>query len=88
MITIFNRKKLMADISQIECNRVKQLLKEANIDYYQKAIKNAPSMSRYSDTIATSRVAMAYKDRTNFVYYIYVRKVDYTKARQIAYGKS
>ncbi|MDF2537938.1 MAG: hypothetical protein K0S76_959 [Herbinix sp.] len=89
MITIFNRKRLLIDISQVECNRVKQILKTENIEYYYKTVLNSPMMSRRMDVSAQAKNAFAYRekrDHTQFVYYIYVKRKDHKRARKLAYG--
>jgi len=90
MVLIFNRRKLLIDISQVECNRVKQILKEANIEYFYKTVKSAPNASRFGDVTAQSRYAMSYstkRDNTSFVYYIFVKRSDYKKAKTLAFGQ-
>ncbi len=86
MVTIFNRKKLFVDISQVECNRVKQILKTANINYFYKTVKSSPITSRISDVGASQHYAMPFNnksDNSTFVYYIYVRRKDYKDSKEL-----
>jgi len=89
MVLIFNRKRLLVDISQVECSRVKQILKSTNIEYQYKTVKNAPSSSLRSDVAAGAHYSLGYSNYDNniiFVYYIYVKRKDYKRAKELAYS--
>jgi hypothetical protein len=90
MVTIFNRKRLLADISQEECGRVKQILITENIEYYYKTVRSAPNMSRRMDVSSQSAFGLAFRterDATSFIYYIYVKRKDYKRAMELAFGR-
>lgn len=90
-MNIFNRKRLLVDTSQVECNRVKQILKQNGIEYYYKTSKSAPMSSVRSDVAAGSHYALPYsttENNINFVYYIFVRRKDYQAAKELIRNQS
>lgn len=89
MVMFLNRKRLLVDMSQVECNRVKVILKSADIEYQYVTAKSAPLSSLQSDVAAGSRYALPYSRNENnitYVYYIYVKRKDYKRAKKLAYS--
>lgn len=85
MITIFNRRKLLVDISQRECNRVRMLLKENGIEYHCVTSVTDDGLSRLSNMKAGMDLNQSYSSQSNYIYYIYVHRKDYQKAKRIAF---
>jgi hypothetical protein len=86
MITFLNRKKLLTDISDAECNRVKEVLKLAKIEYKYKTSKSESVVSRMMDVSVGSHYAIPFsskKDNVSFVHFIYVKRKDYKKAKKL-----
>lgn len=86
MITLFNRKKLLIDISDTECNRVKEILKLINIEFRYKALKSESTVSRMTDVTVGSHYAIPFsskQDNVTFVHYIYVKRKDYKIAKEL-----
>ena len=90
MITFLNQKRLLLDTDPQELARVKETLKRHNIEFYVKTTVAVNALGRHFNTAAGQRyVNMGYQDLTNqsYVYYLYVRRRDYARAKQAAYGK-
>lgn len=90
MITVLNRRKLLADTSSIEIARVTTTLKENKIAYDVVTKKSQSTFSNMvhasmSNTIGHGAPA-SYNDIVGevfFTYYIYVRRKDYDKAKDL-----
>jgi hypothetical protein len=86
MITIFNRKKILVEVSEIECARVEKVLNQAGIEKYCKVLRNKSVRSCKQDIMSQARYGFPYKSgetHVNYVYYIYVRRKDYKRAEQL-----
>lgn len=88
MITIFNRATLMKDNNAEAISLAWSTLKENNIPYEIKTIKNHSSFGRnlhYRESIQFHGGGMGsvLKDEMQYVYCIYVKKSDLAKARKI-----
>lgn len=86
MITIFNQKKLFIDSDPIELARVKSLLNKSNIKYSVKTVTSRGAMGRRIDVGIYSRNLQSYGAELTHVYYLYVRKKDYIKAKDVISG--
>ena len=73
MITIFNRKRLMTDLSLTSISTSTQILEENYIEYYRRAISDG--MFVY--------MQRRFQGKKPIIYMIYVRKCDYKKARKL-----
>ncbi len=88
MITILNRKELMADSSAEELARVKEALKERDIEFEVKTIRSRGVIGSYMDASAYARANLSFsqdRQRMSFVYKLYVRRKDYDAAWTAAY---
>ena len=89
MITILNRKRLLADSSSEAAAKVREALKAAGIPYAMRTVQNHTALGK---AIHSSVGVGAYKggmpassfsDQISYVYMVYVRKKDYEKAKEI-----
>ena len=83
---IYN-KKLLVDSSAEEFANVKARLKKANIPHYVKTIKSAPTIIQGSYAGSYQKYNLSYspdKDHISYVYYIYVKKKDYIRAKELS----
>ncbi|HPZ51875.1 MAG TPA: hypothetical protein PLI11_03065 [Clostridia bacterium] len=84
MFRLIYNKKLLVDSSAEEFARVRANLDEKNIPCYIKTVKSSPTILQSSYAQSYQRYAMSYspaKDHVSYVYYIYVKRKDYDKAR-------
>ena len=91
MITVLNRKKLVAESSGEMAAKVRETLKTAGIPYATKTVQNHTALGKaihsgagvgaYRGGLPSS----AFADQTSYVYFIYVRKKDYEKARELCH---
>lgn len=89
MITIFNRSRLLADSSSETAAKVREALKAARIPYYMKTVQNHTGLGRAIHAgagVGTYRGGMpasSFSDQMSYVYFIYVRKKDLARAKEI-----
>lgn len=85
MLYIF-RKQLIVDTDSQELMRVKQILDANGIPYDVKTTVGENVLSRNFNAKAASFRYMAYSDtsRQSYVYYLYVRRRDYARAKELA----
>lgn len=89
MFRIIYNKRLLVDTSAEELARVKDLLDRANIKYYVRTVKNTPIILQATHAAYYKTYNMSYspeKDHVKYVYYLYVKKKDFKRASEIAYG--
>ena len=89
MITVLNQKRLLLDTDPQELARVKETLKRHNIEFYVKTTVSDNVLSRSFNAKAAERLVRTYStmETQTYVYYLYVRRRDYARAKQAAYGK-
>ncbi len=89
MITFLNQKRLLLDTDPQELARVKEALKQQNIEFYVKTTVSDNVLSRSFNAKAAERLVRTYStmETQTYVYYLYVRRRDYARAKQAAYGK-
>ena len=89
MITFLNQKRLLLDTDPQELARVKETLKRHNIEFYVKTTVTDNVLSRSFNAKAAERLVRTYStmETQTYVYYLYVRRRDYARAKQAAYGK-
>ena len=89
MITILNRKRLLADSSGETAAKAREALKAAGIPYNMKTVQNHTALGKSIHAGAGvgafrgGMPASSFSDQISYVYFIYVRKKDLEKARQI-----
>ena len=89
MITILNRSRLLADSSSETAAKAREALKAAHIPYYMKTVQNHTGLGKsihagvgaYKGGLSAS----AFSDQISYVYFIYVRKKDLARAREICH---
>lgn len=90
MITILNRKRLLADSSGEAAAKTTEALKAAGIPYVMKTIQNHSALGKAIQTGAGARASQsgmptsAYTDRTTYVYAVYVRGKDLERAKKVS----
>lgn len=89
MITFLNQKRLLLDSDPQELARVKEALKQNGIAFYIKTTVSDNVLSRSFNAKAAERLVRTYStmDTQSYIYYLYVRRRDYARARKAAYGK-
>ena len=83
MITIFNRKLLIKDSSAVELAHIKNLLKGEKIPYYLKTVNSRGVIGRALEVGTYYQLNQAYSSDQTYVYFLYVRKKDYEKAKEL-----
>ena len=89
MVTILNRVKLFSDSSAEEAARVREALKAAGIGYFMKTVQNHTAMGKAIHSRVGVGVygggmpASGFSDQISYVYFIYVRRKDLAKAKEI-----
>lgn len=87
MVNIFNRKVLVTDVSSEEITRVTNILKENNIKYFLKTIRNTNTFMQTRYVQKQMQFNQVYNKEEGphlkFVYRIYVNRKDFTKAKSI-----
>ena len=93
MITIFNRSRLLADNSSETAAKTREALKAARIPYYMKTVQNHTGLGKaihsgigvgaYKGGLSAS----SFSDQISYVYFIYVRRKDLAKAKEICHFK-
>ena len=89
MITILNRSRLLADSSSETAAKAREALKAAHIPYYMKTVQNHTGLGKsihagvgvgaYKGGLSAS----AFSDQISYVYFIYVRKKDLARAKEV-----
>ncbi len=89
MITILNRSRLMADSSSEAAAKAREALKAAKIPYYMKTVQNQTGLGKAIHSgvgVGAYRGGMpasAFSDQIGYVYFIYVRKKDLARAKEV-----
>lgn len=89
MITVLNRKRLLADSSSEAAAKVRETLKSAGIPYAVKTVQNHTALGKAVHSgvgVGAYRGGMpasAFSDQISYVYFVYVRKKDYDRAKQL-----
>ncbi len=89
MITILNRARLLADSSSETAAKAREALKAAGIPYYMKTVQNHTGLGRSIHAgvgVGAYRGGMpasAFSDQMSYVYFIYVRRKDLTRAKEV-----
>lgn len=89
MITILNRRRLLADSSSEMAAKAREALKAANIPYAMKTVQNHTGLGKALHAGAGvgayrgGMPASSFSDPIRYVYFIYVRKKDLTKAKEV-----
>ena len=89
MITVLNRARLLADSSAEAAAKVKDKLKAAGIPYDMRTVQNHTALGKAIHTRAGvgayggGMPSSSYSDQISYVYFIYVRKKDLAKAKEI-----
>jgi len=89
MIHILNQKRLLLDTDPQELARVKEIMKQHDIEFYVKTTTSDNVLSRNFNARAAAGQVRTYSimSRQSYVYYLYVRRRDYAHAKKVAYGK-
>lgn len=93
MITIFNRRRLLADSSGETAAKAREALKAAKIPYFMKTVQNHTGLGKAIHTnigmgaFKGGMPASSFSDQISYVYFIYVRKKDLAKAKEICHIK-
>lgn len=89
MITILNRSRLLADSSSEMAAKAREALKAAGIPYTMKTVQNHTSLGKaIHSSIGVGAYhggmpASSFSDQASYVYFIYVRKKDLAKAKEV-----
>ena len=89
MITILNRKRLLADSSSETAAKTREALKAAGIPYAMRTVQNHTALGKALHAGAGvgafrgGMPASAFSDQINYVYMIYVHAKDLTKAKKV-----
>ena len=89
MITVLNRKRLLADSSSETAAKVRETLKAAGIPYAMRTVQNHTALGKAIHSGAGMGAyrggmpASAFSDQLSYVYFIYVRRKDFEKARTL-----
>lgn len=89
MVTIWNRKRLMLDTDPQELARAKEALKRNGIEFHVKTTVSENVLSRSFNAKAAERLVRTYStmETQTYIYYLYVRRRDFARARKAVYGK-
>lgn len=86
VITFFNRKKLLVDISSEEIANIREKLEANEIKYNLNTKRNSNILLDiiHSDMAARAKLPYSYtEEKMKYYYVIYVRKKDYAKAKKL-----
>lgn len=89
MITVLNRKKLLADSSSETAAKVRETLKASGIPYAMRTVQNHTALGKAIHSGAGvgayrgGMPASTFSDQISYVYFIYVRKKDFDRAKQL-----
>ena len=89
MITILNRKRLLADPSGEAAAKTREALKAAGIPYAMRTVQNHTALGKAIQSGAGvgayrgGMPASAFTDQSSYVYMIYVRRKDLEKAKKV-----
>ena len=81
MITLFNRKKIMTSTSMEDLGRFKMILSGSKIPYMVKTFRNRGTIGSAMDAKSYASFNLPFGSRQTFVYYLYVHRRDYDRAR-------
>ena len=91
MITVFNRAKLLSDSSSETAAKAREALKAAGIRYDMRTVQNHTALGKaihakvgvgvYGGGMAAS----GFSDSIHYVYFIYVRRKDLARAREVCH---
>ena len=91
MITILNRSRLLADSSSETAAKTRETLKAAGIPYYMKTVQNHTALGKAIHAgvgVGAFRGGMpasSFSDQISYVYFIYVRRKDLDRAKQLCH---
>ena len=89
MITILNRSRLLADSSSETAAKAREALKAAGIPYDMRTVQNHTSLGKSihagvgMGAYRGGMPASSYSDQISYVYFIYVKKKDLAKAKEV-----
>lgn len=85
----FMRKRLFLDTDAMEFARIKDVLTRNGIRFDVKTTTSEMAASRGFNSAAAAHLRQPYSmfSTQSYVYYIYVKRSDYQKAKQLAYSK-
>ena len=89
MITILNRKRLLADSSSETAAKTREALKAAGIPYAMRTVQNHTALGKALHAGAGvgafrgGMPASAFSDQINYVDMIYVRRKDLARAKEV-----
>ena len=85
----FMRKLLFLDTDAVEFARIKDVLSTNRIKFDVKTTVSETAASRKFNSAAAAHLRQPYSmlSTQSYVYYIYVRRSDYQKAKALAYSK-
>lgn len=90
MLTLFNRKKLLTDVSSEEIARVIEILKQNHLEYEIVSKRNQSTYAMHARAqhgiragFGDARVVSDCIGPVSFVYHIYVRGKDLAKAQNL-----
>ena len=89
MITILNRKRLLADSSSETAAKTREALKAAGIPYAMRTVQNHTALGKALHggagvgAFRGGMPASAFSDQINYVYMIYVRRKDLARAKEV-----
>ena len=91
MVTILNRKRLLADSSSETAAKVREALKAAGIKYFMKTVQNSTALGKAIHTNIGARTygsgmpSSSYSDQVSYVYMVYVSRKDYARAKDLCH---
>ena len=91
MVTIFNRSRLLADSSSETAAKAREALKAAKIPYFMKTVQNHTGLGKAihanigMGAFKGGMPASSFSDQINYVYFIYARKKDLAKAKELCH---
>ena len=89
MVWLLNRKLLATESDPQQVGHIKDRLQRAGIAYSIDPLRGGSAFGQARDATMASKAGMRYSmfNTTTFVYRVYVRRRDYTRARETPYGK-
>lgn len=89
MFFYVGKKRLLLDTDPQELARVKLILDKNGVEYGVKTTCSDNAMTRKFNAAASAHYVTKYSDTASqtYVYQLFVRRRDYARARQLAYGK-
>ena len=89
MVTILNRKKLLADSSSETAAKARETLKTAGIPYAMRTLQNHTTLGKAIHSgigvgaYKGGMPASSFTDQASYTYILYVRKKDLAKAKEV-----